>query len=944
MTWLVQPLPPQDLRRPTDDDAGFGTLTTARGNLPLDDLSVRASVTGLVAGVEVTQGFRNPLDQPLEATYVFPLPDRAAVTGMRMEAAGHTVVAELKERAQARADYDTAIAAGQRASIAEEERPDVFTMRVGNILPGERIVVRLNLVQPLPYADGEAEFRFPLVVAPRYVPGSPLPGAPVGTGWAPDTDAVPDASRITPPVLLPGLPNPVPLSIEVDVDPAGLDLQGIRSSLHAVVEGPTTGRSCGGGHAAESRQGRRIRIQPGERADRDFVLRLRYAPVQATATAATRGDGTVRLTLLPPVEASPPRPRDVVLLLDRSGSMAGWKMVAARRAAARIVDTLTDADRFTVLGFDDRVETPPHLPGGLVEATDRNRYRAVEHLARLDARGGTEILEPLLAAIRLLDPAGGEAGERADSRDRVVVLVTDGQVGNEDQILRQVLAGLAALRVHVVGIDEAVNAGFLARLAVVGGGRCELVESEDRLDDATERIHRRISAPLLTGIRVHADGLDEATISPRRLPALFPGVPLVVGARLARPADPQPGAPTAEPTTGPTTGPTAGPTTGPTAGPAAVTVSGRYPDGRAWTASVPVTGVGGPAARALTATWARAHLRDLEDAYAAEPEQPEALEQRIVRTSLQFGVLCRFTAFVAVDERVVTDGGAPHRVTQPVEPARGWDMLAGPGAGMAPGGAVRHPMLSALAAAPLAAGPVAAPVSLAGAGGAALAGRERARSGQPPASGRPGAAFGERLASAAAQLRIRRTASFRSEPGLVGGPGGPGNPDLGSDLVDEILADVRDRLAIEVRRLRSTGPVADVERAGLLADLGTRLAVLVADLRQAGVGDDVVAPLRSLIAELARCESAVPPPAVLQALWQRTVDVLEPLADTPTPGTPTPDTPTPDTPTPSTPTPGTPTPGTPAPGAPTPGTPAPGTPATDRRNTFWRAAGGAERF
>ena len=173
---------------------------------------------------------------------------------MRMEAAGHTVVAELKERGQARADYDAAIAAGQRASIAEEERPDVFTMRVGNILPGERVVIRLSLVQPLPYADGEAEFRFPLVVAPRYVPGAPLPGQPVGTGWAADTDAVPDASRITPPVLLPGFPNPVPLSIEVDVDPAGLDLQGVRSSLHAIVERPATGPTPVSG-PAEQRPG-----------------------------------------------------------------------------------------------------------------------------------------------------------------------------------------------------------------------------------------------------------------------------------------------------------------------------------------------------------------------------------------------------------------------------------------------------------------------------------------------------------------------------------------------------------------------------------------------------------------------------------------------------------------------------------------------------------------
>jgi len=196
-----------------------------------------------------------------------------------MEAAGRVVVAQLKERAQARADYEQALAEGRRASIAEEERPEVFTLRVGNIVPGEQVTVRLSLVQPLPYEDGEATFRFPLVVAPRYVPGNPLPGAPVGAGVEPDTDAVPDASRISPPVLLPGVPNPVRLSIDVDVDPAGLPLEGVRSSLHAVVQ-----------------EGDRISIRPGERVDRDFVLRLRHRRDQAgVAPLQPRGDGRVEV-------------------------------------------------------------------------------------------------------------------------------------------------------------------------------------------------------------------------------------------------------------------------------------------------------------------------------------------------------------------------------------------------------------------------------------------------------------------------------------------------------------------------------------------------------------------------------------------------------------------------------------------------------------------------
>src|SRR5580692_5141671 len=216
----------------TEPDAGLGTLATSRGNLPLDAVDVRAAIAGTSARVELTQEFRNPFDVPLEATYIFPLPDRAAVTGMRMKCAGHVVEGVLRERSRARDEYDRAIAEGRRAAIAEEDRPDVFTMRVGNISPGERVTVRLTLVQLLSYSDGELTFRFPLVVAPRYIPGNPLPGAPAGSGVAPDTDAVPDASRITPPVLLPGFPNPVRLGLSVEFAPSPLAPSALKSSLH----------------------------------------------------------------------------------------------------------------------------------------------------------------------------------------------------------------------------------------------------------------------------------------------------------------------------------------------------------------------------------------------------------------------------------------------------------------------------------------------------------------------------------------------------------------------------------------------------------------------------------------------------------------------------------------------------------------------------------------
>jgi Ca-activated chloride channel homolog len=644
MTVRILPLPETDA--PADPDGGLGALATDRGNLPLDSVDVHASITGLAAGVEVVQGFRNPFDVPLEATYIFPLPDRAAVTALRMEADDRVIEGTLKERGQARQDYSAAIAAGQRAALAEEDRPDVFTMQVGNILPGERVTIHLALTQPLPHeSSSTATFRFPLVVAPRYIPGTPLDDEAAGGGVAEDTEAVPDASRISPPVLLPGFPNPVRLAISADIDPSGLPLTEIHSALHVVTEESDGDRTT-------------VRLRPGERLDRDFVLRLGFAPQESAALSLApdeSGDeGTFSLTVLPSGDARP-RPRDVVLILDRSGSMHGWKMVAARRAAARIVDTLRDEDRFAVLSFDTVVERPRDLGSGLAPGTDRNRFRAVEHLAALDARGGTEMLTPLNEACRLV--AGSES-------DRVVVLITDGQVGNEDQILAHLAPRLQGVRVHTVGIDRAVNAGFLNRLAAIGQGRCELVESEDRLDEAMDQIHHRIGAPVATDLSLHAEGLEiiPGSVAPARPGALFPGVPLVIAGRFR-------GAPTGS-----------------------VTVQGTASDGTAWRQQASGTIAGNPAA---TAIWARAHLRDLEDRHTVGG--PPELEQRIVQTSLRFGVLCRFTAFVAVDSRVVTDSAAPHQVVQPVEVPDGWAASA---SASAPASASAYGAVSPLMAPP----------------------------------------------------------------------------------------------------------------------------------------------------------------------------------------------------------------------------------------------------
>lgn len=786
------------------DDAGLGALRTSAGNLPLERIDIRADITGLTSRVELTQDFVNTFDVPLEASYVFPVPDRGAVTGMRMTADGRVVTAELQEREAARQAYDNAIATGRRASIAEEERPDVFTMRVGNILPGERVSVALTLVCPVPYQDGEATFRFPLVVAPRYIPGAPLAGTAVGDGYADDTDAVPDASRITPPVLLPGFPNPVRLSIEVGIDPAGLPLSEVRSSLHAV-----------------SSENGRVRIQPGERANRDFVLRLRYGSRDVIDTLVLvpdgdgqdAGEGTYQLTVLPPASDAPPRPRDLVLLLDRSGSMGGWKIVAARRAAARIVDTLNAADRFAVLTFDHEVDHPAGLPDGLVEASDRNRYRAVEHFARADARGGTELLSPLRQALALLRDSAGH--------DAVVVLVTDGQVGNEDQILGELTGDMRRVRIHTVGIDQAVNAGFLGRIAAVGGGRCELVESEDRLDEAMDTIHRRIGAPFAHGLRLCADGLAtiDDTGSPHRSPDLFPGVPLVLAGRYR------------------------GAATG------SVTLRATTRDGRDWSTTVAGQRRDAPA---ITAGWARAHLRDLEDRYTCASGwnghgDTARLEKRIVDTSLRFGVLCRFTAYVAVDSRVVADVGVQHRVLQPVEAPADWQLGAAP-----------IPPAPSAAAMPASTPLMSAPAMMfPEPEGQEIPSWADACLGDEPTTG---ALPVPQASKSFAHLGFGSMPPRRAEREYRGRP-----------VEYPELTTAREQALDEVCLLRDAGPLTDDERCAMLSDLATRLTALIRHLSAEGVSPWEFSALSELVA-------AIEAGGAVTELWDNTLHVLDGFA------------------------------------------------------------------
>jgi Ca-activated chloride channel homolog len=606
------------------DQPGFGYMSSRRGNLPLEDVRLHADITGLAASVDLRVTFSNDGLDPIEATYVFPLPELAAVNSLQIRTGSTVLDGWLMERAKARDTY-AANRVERDAAILEQEREDVVTIRVGTIAPHERVEVRLILHARLTYTDGQVLFRFPLVVAPRYMPGARLGGDPVGKGTVADTDLVPDASRLTPPVASEGR---VRLSVSMTVASGAYAIDEIGCTLRTHISGTQTDQVI------------RIEALPGQRLDRDLVLRMRLgAHRQPSLSLLTSVDsdgqeGTFALTLLPPtVEPSATAGRDVVVVVDASSSMSGWRLPAARRAAARLIDSLTPADQFTVLAFADRVTRPDWGGVDLVQAAERNRFRAIEHLFTTVADGSPVLLAALETAAGLFtDPR----------RTSIMVVITAGQVGNEDQITAAFGPRIAPLRVHAVGIGATVNSALLRQLADAGRGQLLLAESDNALDDLMPALRRLLGPALLTDFGLVGDGiqLSHNTISPAHPPDIFSGDSVVITGRFQ-------GNPSG-----------------------CVVVSGTGMDGRPWSSRVNGVAVGG---RALTQLWARAFLADLQRKYLRCPiEEAAWVEQLIVSTSLRFGVLCRLTALVAVSNAPTRALSAPREVIQSVELPADW--------------------------------------------------------------------------------------------------------------------------------------------------------------------------------------------------------------------------------------------------------------------------------
>jgi Ca-activated chloride channel family protein len=595
----------------------------SKGVCPLKHTTVKAEISGFLSRVSVTQEFENPFKDKIEAVYTFPLPQNAAVDDMTMVVGDRTVRGKIMRREQAQAVYEAARNAGQVASLLDQERPNIFTQSVANIMPGERVTVTLSYVETLKYEDGTYEFVFPMVVGPRYVPGAPA--GQQGGGFSPDTTKVPDGSRITPQVAAKGTRAGHDISLEVTLD-AGVPLDELKSNSHEVdIERHGGGRSVG------------VKLKDKETIpNKDFVLKYDVAGRKvedAVLTHRSSRGGFFTLILQPPdrVTAEDVTPKEIVFVLDTSGSMSGFPIEKAKEAMRLALEGMYPQDTFNLITFagDTSILFPQPVP-----ATKENLSKAQKFLETREGGGGTEMMKAISAA---LDPSD------ASDHIRIVCFMTDGYVGDDMAIISEVQKHPNA-RVFSFGIGSSVNRFLLDKMAEYGRGEVEYVSLTDDGSAAARRFHERVRSPLLTDINVDWAGLPVADVYPQRIPDLFSAKPVILSGRYT---NGQRGV---------------------------IRLKGKM-SGRDFVREIPIELPDKqPQHDVLATLWARQRIDNLmgQDYNGAQHGQmrPE-LQEIVTQLGLEYRLMTQFTSFVAVEEMTITDGGVPRRVEVPIEMPEG---------------------------------------------------------------------------------------------------------------------------------------------------------------------------------------------------------------------------------------------------------------------------------
>lgn len=570
--------------------------------LPLKHTDVKAQISLNIGSVTLTQQYHNPYAAKIEAVYVFPLPDDAAVRDFVMVIGDRRIRGIIREREEAKQIYLEARRQGHVASLMSQERPNIFTQAVANIEPGKQIDIAITYFHTLRYADRTFEWVFPMVVGPRYNPA----GFSGGVGTTANSGQATEVQY-----LRPGEISLNDIAVEVSIN-AGMPIEEITSPTHAIrVQGTT------------------VTLSPNDRIpNRDFVLRYKVAGrgVQAGLAVQKEEDGgTFAVMVHPPTALAevPRSAREMVFVIDVSGSMSGRPLDTARRALVKCLKRLEPSDTFRIYAFSDHVwsMTPDALP-----ANPGNVARGVAWTEALNTSGGTELQEVIRVALDT--PAAGE-------RYRIVAFFTDGFIGNDRECVAFARAHLGSARIFSYGIGDSVNRYMLEALARVGRGTCAIVTLDDAGERAADDLFQRIEHPALTDLKIAWDGGAAVDLQPNPLPDVYVGSPVTLIGRYKGKA------------------------------PLKVRVTGRA-GGRPFEAELAddVDNKGAQHA-ALGAMWARAKITGLYDAMLGSGD-PREFVQEIRAIALRHGLLSEYTSFVAVDSLSQTSGQYGTTVAQPV--------------------------------------------------------------------------------------------------------------------------------------------------------------------------------------------------------------------------------------------------------------------------------------
>lgn len=567
---------------------GDGILTAA----PTLETDVDLAVSGVIVRARVTQRFVNPTDQWLEGVYVFPLPETAAVDHLLMFVGPRTIEGQIREREVAKRIYDEAKASGRKASLVEQERPNVFTSSIANVGPNESVEIMIEYQDMVPFDGTQFMLRFPLVVGPRYIPRRGDACGPAA-GQVQRSAEVPDAGRITPPRSAVPV-NPVRLSVELD---PGFALASLYSPSHQIATQP---------------------INPFVQivtladdtvpADRDFELL--WTPALGAMPQATLlaeeggGDVYALLTVLPPDEhaAGARIPRETVFIVDTSGSMAGQSIEQAKMALLIALDQLAAHDRFNVIQFNSTTE---QLFERSVPADADHLQRARDYVDALTSTGGTE-MQPALDAALAEAAAPGEV--------RQIIFITDGAVGNEESLFRYIQEHLDRSRLFTVGIGSAPNAFFMRKAAQFGRGTFTYIGSPLEVSSRMDELFRKLERPTLADVAVDWQNADDETW-PNPVPDLYAGEPLVLAVRLRDLSE-------------------------------TVTVSGRI-GAAPWRVVIhrpPLDEAGG----GIRQLWARRKIDALMDGTVYGTDRDE-VRDAVVEVALEHHLVSTYTSLVAVD-------------------------------------------------------------------------------------------------------------------------------------------------------------------------------------------------------------------------------------------------------------------------------------------------------